>query len=150
MYKSRGKIPFNESLFLELLPAKKKYTREKEALKDLPRDYREWMRKAAETFQTRPAERHSEQAVKRLLSRCLPALKEHLANLQAELKTSDDPLEANNLTHYVVEVEKLAAAAKGTGSLERYHALILEKHDIVRVGETKVEATAKSGESKKN
>ena len=73
MYESRGKVPFNESLFLELLPANKKYARDKEAFIGLPRDYRDWMHKAEEKFQSKPAERQSEQAVKRLLSRCVAA-----------------------------------------------------------------------------
>ena len=70
MYESRGKIPFKESSFLELLPPNIKYTREKEALKGIPRDFREWMHKAEETFSSKPEVRQSEKAVLRLLSRC--------------------------------------------------------------------------------
>ena len=50
MYKRRGKIPFNESSFLELLPSNIKYVREKEALIGIPKDFREWMRKAGRLY----------------------------------------------------------------------------------------------------
>ena len=149
MYESRGKIPFKESSFLELLPPNIKYTREIEALKGIPRDFREWMHKAEETFSSKPEVRQSEKAVVRLLSRCPPAMKEHLTNLQAQLKKSDDPLEANNLMLYVREVETLAAAIHDDGPLARYHAVILEKYDNLKA-ETKVEATTKSGGSNKS
>ena len=151
MYKRRGKIPFNESSFLELLPSNIKYVREKEALIGIPRDFREWMRKAEAIFSSKPDVRQSEKAVVRLLSRCPPAMKEHLTNLQAQLKKSDDPLEANNLMLYVMEVETLAAAIHDDGPLARYHAVILEKYDNLKVAETtNVEATTKSGGSNKS
>ena len=49
-----------------------------------------------------------------------------------------------------MEVEKLAAAVHDDGPLARYHAVILEKYDNLKVAETKVEATTKSGGSNKN
>lgn len=132
-----------------MLPSNIKYVREKEALIGIPRDFREWMRRAEATFSSKPNVRQSAKAVVRLLSRCPPAMKEHLTNLQSQLKKTDDPLEANNLMLYVMEVETLAAAVHDDGPLARYHAVILEKYDNLKA-ETKVEATTKSGGSNKS
>ena len=49
-----------------------------------------------------------------------------------------------------MEVEKLAAAVHDAGPLARYHAVILEKYDNLKVAETNVEATTKSGGSNKS